>query len=207
MSTSAFTQSRVVHGKLTAFNTYPVQNVEITTKKSKASITTDSLGRFSIECHENDVIKIKPKTFQTVNKKVRKKTEDLVINLLFIDSRENREQAVEYGYLNEEDLTYAVTHLMDENNDYCSYPTIFDLIRGQVSDVTVSNNQVYLRGRTTSFTAGAIHAHYVVDGQPLESIDWVQPCQVKSIDVLKDSKAAIYGSRGGNGVVVITLKK
>jgi TonB-dependent SusC/RagA subfamily outer membrane receptor len=50
-------------------------------------------------------------------------------------------------------------------------------------------------------------ALYVVDNHPTSSLDWIQPCQIKSINVLKDSNAAIYGSRGGNGVVLIeTLK-
>lgn len=207
LSTLAFSQNKVVHGKLTVYNTYPVKNVEVTAKKSKATITTDSLGEFSIVCFEKDVIQIKPKTFKAVNKKVGPGTDSLIINLLFIDSKANREKAVGYGYLNEDDLLYAVAHLEDENNDFCSYANIFDLLRGQFSGVTVSSNQVYVRGGNNSFTAGATHALYVVDGQTTSSIDWIQPCQVKTIDVLKDSNAAIYGTRGGNGVVVITLRK
>ncbi len=207
LSAFVFGQNKVVHGKLTVFNTYPVKNVEITTKKSKATITSDSLGEFSIVCFEDDVIKIKPKTFRPVNKRIGPDTDSLVINLLFVDSPANRERAVGYGFVSEEDLLYGVGHLEQENNNFCSYTNIFELIRGQLSGVTVSGSAIYVRGGVNSFTPGATQALTVVDGVVTSSIDWIQPCQVKSIEVLKDSNAAIYGTRGGNGVVVIETRK
>jgi len=204
LSTSVFAQNRVVHGNLTVFNIYPVQNVEVTAKKAKTTITSDSLGQFSIVCFENDIIKIKPKTFRPVNKRVGPDTDSLFINLLFIDTKSNRERAVGYGYINKEDLIYAVSHLEQENNDFCNYANIFDLIRGRFSGVTVSGGNVYIRG-SGSFS-GQTQALIIVNGISVTSIDWIQPCQIKSIDILKDSNAAIYGTRGGNGVVLIQTR-
>jgi len=206
LSTAAFCQNKVVYGKLTIYNTYPVKNVEINSKKAKATITTDSLGQFSIVCKEKDVIQIKAKTFQAVTRRVGPDTDSLFINLMFIDNKANRERAVGYGYISEEDLLYAVDHLEEENNDFCSYANVFDLIKGRFSGVTVTANSVQIRGGNTSFTPGASEALYVVDGQVTSAINWIQPCQIKTIDILKDSNAAIYGSRGGNGVVVIQMK-
>ncbi|MCK4343801.1 MAG: TonB-dependent receptor plug domain-containing protein [Bacteroidales bacterium] len=205
LATSVFAQTRVVYGKLTAFNTYPVQNVEVTAKKAKTAITSDSLGQFSIVCFENDIIKIKPKTFRPVNKRVGPDTDSLFINLLFIDTKSNRELAVGYGYINEEDLIYAVNHLEQENNDFCNYANIFDLIRGRFSGVMVRGVNVYIRG-SGSFS-GQTQALYIVNGVSTTSIDWISPCQIKSIDILKDSNAAIYGTRGGNGVVLIETRR
>lgn len=204
LTTSVFAQNRVIHGKLTIFNTYPVQNVEVTAKKAKTAITTDSLGQFSIVCFEKDIIKIKTKTFKPVNKKVGPDTDSLIINLLFIDTKSNRELAVGYGYINEEDLIYGVSHLDQENNDFCSYANIFDLIRGRFSGVNVTNRNIYIRG-SGSFS-GQIQALYIVNGVSTSTIDWIQPCEIRSIDILKDSNAAIYGARGGNGVVLIVTK-
>ncbi len=206
LSAAVFAQNKVVYGQVTVYQNYPVKNVEIKAKKSKATITTDSLGQFSIVCHEKDVIQIKTKTFQSATRRVDPDTDSLYINLLFIDNKVNRQRAVGYGYINEEDLLYAVNNLTDENNDFCSYSNIFDLIRGRFSGVTISNNSVLIRGGNNSFTEGASVALYVVDGQTTSSIDWISPCQIKSIDFLKDSNAAIYGTRGGNGVVVIQMK-
>ncbi len=205
LSTSVFAQNRVIHGKLTVFNTYPVQNVEVTAKKAKTAITSDSLGQFSIVCFENDIIRIKPKTFRPVNKKVGPDTDFLLINLLFIDTKTNRDLAVGYGYINEEDLIYAVNHLEQENNDFCNYANIFDLIRGRFSGVMVSGGNIYIRG-SGSFS-GQTQALIIVNGVATRSIDWMQPCQIKSIDILKDSNAAIYGARGGNGVVIIETRR
>ncbi|MBE9509632.1 MAG: TonB-dependent receptor plug domain-containing protein, partial [Bacteroidetes bacterium] len=116
-----------------------------------------------------------------------------------------RELAVGYGYINEEDLIYAASHLEQENNDFCNYANIFDLIKGRFSGVTVSGNNVYIRG-SGSFT-GQTQALYILNGVETGSIDWISPCQIKSIDILKDSNAAIYGARGGNGVVIINTNK
>jgi TonB-dependent SusC/RagA subfamily outer membrane receptor len=200
-------QTRVVNGKLTTFNTFPVQNVEITSKKAKATTKTDEFGHFSIVCEENDVIKIKPKAFKARQKKVNAETDSICMNLQFIDSEANRQIAVGYGYISEEDLIFAVSHLENENNEFCSYSDIFELIKGQLSGVSVSKNEVYVRGGINSFTPGASVAMYVVDNQHVNSISWLQPCQVKSIDVLKDASASIYGTNAGNGVVLIETMK
>jgi TonB-dependent SusC/RagA subfamily outer membrane receptor len=207
-TSAVFAQNRVVYGKLTAYNTFPVMNVEVTSKKAKATTMSDSLGNFSIVCLEKDVIMIKPKVFEPVSQKVNKDdTDTLSINLVFIDTKKNRGIAVNSGFMTETNLNYAVTHLEEENNDYCKYSDIYSLLRAQGSGITVSNSGVItIRGGNTSFS-GMDQALIVVDGQPLTGIDWIQPCIVRSIQVLKDSEASIYGSRGGNGVVVITTKR
>ena len=205
ISFAADAQTRVVNGKLTAYNAFPVMNVEVTSKKAKATTISDSLGNFSIVCLEKDVIMIKPKVFRPVNKKVSGETDTLKINLVFVNTQKNRELAVNSGYLTETNLDYAVAHLEMENTDYCKYTDIYSLLRAEGSGITVSNSGVItIRGGKTSFTPGASRALIIVNGQPTINIDWIQPCDVKSIHILKDSDAAIYGTRGGNGVVVIT---
>jgi len=68
-------------------------------------------------------------------------------------------------------------------------------------------NEVYVRGGKNSFTPGTTMALYVVDNQTSSSLECLQPCNIKSINVLKDSNAAIYRTRSGNGVVLIETKK
>lgn len=205
MTIAANGQNQVIYGKLTAYNSFPVMNVEITSKKAKATTTSDSLGQFSIVCLEKDVVMVKPKGFRPVNKKVDKKTDTLNINLIFIDSQKNRELALDYGYMTEVDLNYAVSNLEAENNDYCKYTDIYKLIQAEFGGITVENGQFVIRGGKTSFS-GTGTALIIVDGQPTQNVDWIRPCYVKSVNILKDNDAAIYGSRGGNGVVVISTK-
>ncbi|MEN8229783.1 MAG: TonB-dependent receptor plug domain-containing protein [Bacteroidota bacterium] len=205
LSTFVIAQNRVIHGKLTAYNTYPVQNIEVSAKKAKSTIKSDSLGQFSIVCFEKDVIQIKPKAFKPVSKRVGPDTDSLLINLIFIDTKANRERAIGYGYMNEDELTYAVSNLEQQNNEYCNYLDIFDLIKGRFAGVVVSGNVVYIRGLNSINSSN--EALYVVDGIITASIDWIEPCDVKSINVMKDGMAAIYGSRGSNGVVIIETKR
>ncbi len=208
IASTAYGQNMVVHGKLTAYGSFPVMNVEISSKKAKATTVSDSLGKFSIVCLEKDVIQIKAKTFQPENIKVNNEKDSMIINLVFIDTKKNRELAVNSGFMTERNLNYAVANLAEDNNDYCKYSDIYTLLRStQGSSITVSNSGVItVRGGNTSFS-GMDQALIVVDGQPTSSIDWIRPCIVRSVAVLKGSDAGIYGSRGGNGVVVITTKQ
>lgn len=209
ISAVSYSQTRVIHGSLTAYSSLPVMNVEVTSKKAKATTISDSLGHFSIVCLDKDVIMVKPQAFTPVNRKVSGETDSIKINLVFVDTKKNRELAVNSGYITETNLNYAVANLAEENNDYCKYSDIYALLRAEEgSSITISNGgQITVRGGNTSFTAGADMALIVVDGQPTTSIDWIRPCIVKSVNVLKGSDGAIYGSRGGNGVVVITTKQ
>lgn len=203
---SVHAQTRVVHGTIIVFDSYPVQHIEITSKKAKASSMSDSLGQFSIVCMEKDVLNVNPEAFKAMRKKVHADTDSVHMNLEFIDSEENREIAVGYGYISEKDLSFGVSHMENENKKFCSYTNIYDLLRGQLSGVTVQGRNVYVRGGTNSFSLSTT-ALFVVDDQTTSSIDWIHPCQVQSINVLKDGNAAVYGSRGGNGVILIELIK
>ncbi len=202
-------QTKVVYGKLTAFNKYPLQNIEVKTKKSKASVKTDSLGMFSIVTMDEDRIVIKTKAFQTVMRKVNKDTDTLDINLVFIDTKTNRELATGYGYINSQDLNYAMSNLEQENNEFCNYTNIYDLLVGRFPGVmvqrTATGGSVIIRGGTSVNMSN--EALYVVDGGVTTNIDYIHPCDIRSINVLKDASTSIYGSRGSNGVVVIETKR
>ena len=202
-------QTKVVYGKLTAFNKYPLQNIEVRAKKSKASVKTDSLGLFTIVTMDEDRIVIKTKAFQTVVRKVHKDTDTLNINLVFIDTKTNRELATGYGYINSQDLNYAMSNLEQENNEFCNYTNIYDLLVGRFPGVmvqrTATGGSVIIRGGSSINMSN--EALYVVDGGVTNNIDYIHPCDIRSINVLKDASTSIYGTRGSNGVVVIETKR
>jgi TonB-dependent SusC/RagA subfamily outer membrane receptor len=199
-------QTRVIHGNLRVFNTYPVKNIVITSKKAGATSISDSLGHFSIVCKEKDVIKVNSVAFKPARKKVFADTRTVSMELQFIDSKKNREIAVGYGYINEKDLSFGVSHMENDHDKFCSYTNIYDLLRGELSGVSVQGRNVYIRGGTNSINLPTT-ALFVVDDQTTNNIDWVHPCQVKSISVIKDGNTAVYGARGGNGVILIELVK
>ncbi len=208
-SISSVAQTRVVKGKLITFNTYPVQNVEVASKKAKSTVMTDSLGQFEIVCNEKDVIMIKAKVFQSFNKKVKEDDDYISANLIFRDTPENREIATGLGYITHEQLTFALAHMADENNDFCNYTDVFSLVRGKFPGVTVKTNSlgtdgIFVRGDKSMY--GDNEAIYVVDGVRVGDVSFVNPCEMATIDILKDGGAALYGSQAANGVVVIETK-
>lgn len=85
-----------------------------------------------------------------------------------------------------------------------TYNDIYQMIRGEVSGVTVSGRSVQIQQGHSFFGSG--EPLYVINGVIVNSISDVNPVEVKSIKALKGSQAAIYGVRGSNGVISITLK-
>lgn len=110
-----------------------------------------------------------------------------------------------YGVVSKKNSSYNMA-LIDENNlDNNSYKDIYDMIRGKVPGVSVIGSTIKIRG--TGSVNGPTDPMFIVDGFQAYSIDNISPIMVESITVLKGTEAAIYGSRGANGVIVITLKK
>jgi hypothetical protein len=210
MAFPVFSQTRVVKGKITAFNQYPVQNVEVASKKNKSAVMTDSLGQFELVCSEKDVILIKTKVFDPLNKRVSPEDDSINANLIFKDSKKNRESAIGLGYLKPDQLSYALAHLANENNDFCNYSDIFTLISVKFPEVRVKIGAggrargVYVRGqKSINLETEAV---YEVDGMKVADISFVNPCEIASIDILKSGGTAVYGTQAVNGVVVIKTR-
>lgn len=200
-------QNMHVNGKLTTYNSFPVMNVEISSKKAKATTMSDSLGNFSIVCLEKDVVQIKPKGFQPENIKVNNETDFLKINLVFINTKKNRELAINSGYLTEIDLYSATANLAEEDNDYSMYTDIYALLRATLGPSVIVSNSGAIKHRSGMNSSSSMYPPMImVDGQiPQTSLDWIKPCNVRSIKVLK-GYASGYGKGGDRDVVVITTK-
>lgn len=85
---------------------------------------------------------------------------------------------------------------------FAAAQTIYDMIRGRFSGVDVSGNKITIRGeRSLNVSSDPL---FVVDGIIVNSIDGISPQNVKTIEVLKGPAASVYGTRGSNGVIVIT---
>lgn len=112
---------------------------------------------------------------------------------------------VGYGSTTRESLGFAVNTVKADEMAVRSYESISDHIRSRVPGVEINPNGT-LRIRGTQAVMGYSEALIVVDGVITDDINSVNPNQIHSVQVLKDGSAAIYGSRGGNGVVMITTK-
>jgi TonB-dependent SusC/RagA subfamily outer membrane receptor len=212
LSVGAMGQTRVIAGYVTTLNDLTVANLRVTAQKSGSAVLTDSLGRFSVVALEKDILQFtsRDKVFDHKKVRINKRTPDtLKVQVKFLNTPENQELAVGYGYVKQNALTNAMSQMENKNSNFCHYSDIFELIKGRMPGVEVigggSEPQVIIRGISSIIASNT--ALYVVDGMVVNSISHISPCHVKSINVLKDSSASIYGSRGANGVVLIqTLK-
>jgi len=86
-----------------------------------------------------------------------------------------------------------------------TYTNIYQMIRSELPGVVVSGRSIVVQQQNSFF--GSSEPLYVVNGAIVNSIDFISPMEVKSISLLKGSQATIYGVRGANGVISITLLK
>lgn len=197
-------QTYAISGQVFAFKNLVLKNIKVTTKKSKASVLTDSLGCFSIVCEQKDKLTFEGKGFVKVTKKLGKNEKHVKVKMMFVEGIKNEEMAIGYGHVSEAELTNAVNNLSDYNNDFCNYQNVYQIIEGRFPGVQVVNDagskKILIRG--ISSNSNNIYALLIVDGVQVTDFDYLHPSVVKSIDVLKDG--TIYGSRGANGVVIIT---
>lgn len=123
-----------------------------------------------------------------------------------VQNKQSNDQQVNIGYGNvsQENLLTPVSKIDGRNSKYASYKNIYEILKG-TPGVTVNGNSVKIQGQS-SINSGT-EPLFVVDGMPIETIDGISPSMVESISVLKGASSSIYGSRGANGVIIITLIK
>lgn len=113
---------------------------------------------------------------------------------------EEEEINVGYGKVKRKNLTSSVYKINARSRQFTSFSSIYDMLQG-VPGVLVNKGQVFIRGISSRFIYN--EPLFVVDGTPVNSISDIPPQNVESIEVLKGSAGAIYGSRGANGVIQI----
>ena len=117
---------------------------------------------------------------------------------------EAEDEMVNVGYssVSQKGLTTPVTKI-DGRKQNIVYRDIYEMLRGKPG-VQVTGKSVKIQG-ASSLMSGT-EPLYVVDGVVVNDVDNISPQQVRSIEILKGPSASIYGSRGANGVILITLE-
>jgi len=200
-------QDKVVHGVVHTFDSIPLIGAKVISKNTKQIVLTDSLGNFSVPTETGDRLKIRAEGFFNQNVKVDDKTRLVAVNMRLKPGEKQREYAIGYGYVSEEDLTAAVNQFTTSQNDFSRYNDMYELIRGRFPGVDIQNGEIVMRGAKTF--QGSDAALIVLDGVVANSeiLRSLSPMDVKSVNVIKDGSTAVYGSRGANGVLLIETKK
>ncbi|NER17831.1 SusC/RagA family TonB-linked outer membrane protein [Spongiivirga citrea] len=204
---------RTITGAVTDANGVPLPSVNVLQKGTKNGVAADFDGNYAIKLIPGQEILV----FSYIgfkSKEVAINAQD-VINVSLEEDAENLDEVVIIGYaaVQREKVLGAVGTVKSENITQAAPTSAFDGIQGRLSGVQIQTNggpgagfDVRVRG-TSTFGGGDNSPLYVVDGQQLDNIDNIDPNDIASLEVLKDgATAAIYGSRGANGVVLITTK-
>ena len=198
-------EKTVVSGVVTAFQNIPLRNVTITSKKTGETILTDSLGQFSLKYIAKDNITVLAAGF--VKKKIKIKNPDpLKINLQYGRKETSFEDAVMNDHISRLNLEEAIkTSPVRGAKDFSIYTSIFELIDNEIHNVRVIGGSVL----TTKITSLKMSAQvlYVIDEVEVSDISGISPLDVASIKYVDGVDATMYGMRGANGILEITLKK
>jgi TonB-dependent SusC/RagA subfamily outer membrane receptor len=201
---NTYAVQRIVSGKVFLDNKFTLGNIVVTAKKSKATVSTNNAGEFSIACEENDILLFKATPFYIVRKSVKEK-DFLNVNMSLKKGAVDEKKIVDLGFIRVEDMKSFTKSLNELDDDYQAYADIYDVIARKFPYVVITDSyEIIVRGKNS--LQGNNAALLVVNGTVTNDISYIQPVEIKTINLLKGSNAAIYGSRGANGVVVIKTK-
>lgn len=205
-------QSISVTGTVVDQNGEPLMGVNVIEKGTTNGTMTDMDGRFTLSVPGNATLQISYIGYTTEEVVVNNQTK---LNITLKEDSQNLDELVVVGYgaVRKADLAGSVAVL--DNKSFKDQPIVqvSDALQGRVSGVQVQNSgvpggTVKIRVRGSGSINRSNDPLYVIDGIVRESgLTGLNPEDIRSMQVLKDaSSTAIYGSRGANGVVLITTK-
>ncbi len=187
--------------------------VSVSIKGNKTGIASKADGTFTIQAYKGQTIEFTSVGFEKQELRVNK-SENIQIIMKFSPVESQEIVVIGYGTRKKSHLTGSVTKVVNDNLGQIPVSRADLALQGKLAGVNITTTDaqagaaptIQIRG-ATSITAGT-QPLIVIDGYPspvdLSAIDMND---VESIEVLKDAaSAAIYGSRGGNGVILITTK-
>jgi TonB-dependent starch-binding outer membrane protein SusC len=204
-----------VSGTVISTDAGPLPGISILEKGTNNGTLTDLNGNFSLTVsNANAVIRFSFLGYRTQEIRLNNRTE---LNLTMEEEEMGLDEVlvIGYGTLRRSDLTGSVSRVSSEEINAFPTSNILQAMTGRTSGVQVIQNTgapgspVSVRVRGTNSIQGGNEPLYVIDGFPFSGNPTnLNNADIASIEVLKDASAtAIYGSRGANGVVLITTKR
>ncbi|MFS4417629.1 SusC/RagA family TonB-linked outer membrane protein [Maribacter sp. 2307ULW6-5] len=209
---TALAQTQAVSGTVTDTNGEPIPGANVVQKGTNNGTSTDFDGNYAITMQPgSQVLMFSYIGFNTQEVTVTSPN----INIVLEEDTQNLDEVVVIGYAQvaREKVLGALSSVKEEEIAQVTPTNAFEGVQGRLAGVQIATNggpgagfDIRVRG-TSTFSAGGTGPLYVVDGQQLDNIDNIDPNDIASLEVLKDgATTAIYGTRGANGVVLITTK-
>jgi TonB-linked SusC/RagA family outer membrane protein len=208
--------SVIVKGRVTDDADQALIGVSVKVKGLDLGTQTDVNGNFTLTVPDADVSLVFSYTGYETQEVPASGKSNINIKLKAANNSLNEVIVVGYGVVKKSSLTGAVTKISNEALNTLPTSNAIDALQGKIPGVVIgaettpgSTPSILIRG-TRSITAGN-NPLYVVDGVPLSpgsTISDISTTDIESIEVLKDAaSAAIFGSRGANGVIMVTTKR
>lgn len=214
LSATSHTRKEHISGRVLDANDEPVIGASILIDGTSQGTVSDMDGRFSLDVEKGNTLVV---SFIGYKKQYIEVKNQKTLAIVLREDSEMLDDVVVIGYgtVSRKELTSAVSHVSSKDLLQIGGSNPAMQIQGKVSGLAVENStssdpnsSPSLQVRGVSSRSAGLGPLIVIDGVPGGSLDNVNENDIESIDVLKDGAAsAIYGTRGSNGVVVITTKK
>ena len=208
-SLSAFAADIVASGTVLDESQEPLIGVTVVLKeKPTVGTATDLDGSFQLKVPEGSTLVF---SYVGYMAQEHKASQNMTVVMQEDNNVLNEVVVIGYGSVKRKDLTTAVSTVGEEALSNRPIISAAQAIQGKAPGVSVQmpsgapGSGMTIRVRGTSSFNGSNEPLYVVDGVPVDNINFLSPSDIENMQILKDaSSAAIYGSRGANGVVIIT---
>ncbi|TKG92925.1 SusC/RagA family TonB-linked outer membrane protein [Puteibacter caeruleilacunae] len=205
------TSSKKVKGKVTDENGEPLPGVSVVVKGTTIGITSDFDGNYSLEVPPTGEVLV----FSFVGMKSQEilLNGQTTINVVLAENAIGLDEviAIGYGTTTKRVTTAAISKVKTDNLTNLPVTSIGETLAGRTAGLIVTNSGGGLGKRPTITVRGGGTPILIIDGVMTSNIDQMHrmnPKDIESFTILKDAEAvAIYGSKGGNGAIVITTKK
>ncbi|MDH6307950.1 TonB-linked SusC/RagA family outer membrane protein [Dysgonomonas sp. PFB1-18] len=207
-----YAQQRDVTGTVTDSQGEPLIGVTVSVKGTTKGTMTDIDGKYSLSVPAGSQTLVASYVGMKQNEK---QVTANVIDFVMEDLSSELEEVVVIGYgtVKRKDLTGSVSSVKGDAIQAVPVSNVAEAITGKLAGVQVTTTEgspdaeMMIRVRGGGSITQSNAPLYIVDGFPVESINDIASTDIESIDVLKDaSSTAIYGSRGANGVIIVTTK-
>lgn len=209
----AFAQNVNVKGRITNDKGEAIPDASVVVKGGTAGTASDASGNFSISVRTGATLVVSAINY--VEKEVNVTSADLTVILARDEKSLGDVVVIGYGAQRKRDVTGSTVSVKGETLNEIKAPNIYNQLQGRAAGVDIVSNssdigaggRILIRGSRS--LSGNNNPLLVVDGMVYGgSINDLDPESIANVDILKDASAtAIYGSRGSNGVLIITTKR
>lgn len=211
LSSAAFAQQTKVSGTVFDVQNEPIVGATVQIEGTNKGTATNVNGQFTLEVKSGDRLRFSYVGFKTITVKA--------VNGMKVVMQEdantlNEVVTIGYGAVKRKDVTTAVSSVSTKDLETRPIVSALQGMQGKAAGLQISqaNGQPgstpTIRVRGTTSLNGSNSPLYVVDGVPVDNVDYLSSDDIDNIQILKDaSSAAIYGSRAANGVVIINTKQ